>query len=392
MCDTMAVVQQGQVLFAKNSDRDPNEAQYLDWHPRRQFPAGATVQCTHIPIPQVPETYAVLLSRPFWIWGAEMGTNEFGVTIGNEAVFTREPIETKGLLGMDLLRLALERADTARAACDVITSLLEAHGQGGGAGHEHRNFSYHNSFIVADPREAYVLETAGRKWAIEPIHGVRSISNGLTIPDFAQKHSDRLRSTVAACKLRRRRTQGLLTLESGVGDLMRVLQDHGEGRDEPRYKLINGGLTVPCVHGGGLIASSQTTASWVSKLSPVGCQHWATGTAAPCTSLFKPVSVDVPIDTGKPSDRADQSLWWRHERFHRRVLRAPLSYRRFFDAERTAVQHAWIDAPPASEDAFAQGDELLATWIGATQSVAAADQRPWFVRRYWQARDRRAGL
>lgn len=51
------------------------------------------------------KTHAVILSRPSWLWGAEMGANEHGVCIGNEAVWTKEPVgEGEALLGMDLLR------------------------------------------------------------------------------------------------------------------------------------------------------------------------------------------------------------------------------------------------------------------------------------------------
>ncbi len=59
------------------------------------------MHCTYLDVPQVTHTHAVLLAKPFWIWGAEMGTNDQGVTIGNEAVFTKVPYGTRRRLDRD---------------------------------------------------------------------------------------------------------------------------------------------------------------------------------------------------------------------------------------------------------------------------------------------------
>ena len=245
MCDTIVVVGPDRVLFAKNSDRDPNEAQLLDWRQRDRHAPGDRVRCTWIEIEQVSETNAVLLSRPFWMWGAEIGANEHGVVIGNEAVYTDEPYAPSGLTGMDLLRLALERVSTAAEGVEQIVTLLERHGQGGGCGHERRSSTYHNSFIVADAKEAHVVETAGRRWAVEAVTaGARSISNGLTIPGFAS-HADRLHTHFAQCRRRRAITESGAGNSNGVGGLMAVLRDHGTGGPVPRYSPITGALVGP---------------------------------------------------------------------------------------------------------------------------------------------------
>ena len=192
---------------------------------------------------------------------------------------------------------------------------------------------------------------------------------------------------------RRARTLAAAEGARDVGDLMRALRDHGDA-DEPRYSLLNGAMAAPCMHAGGLVAASQTTASWVAELRPGSVRHWVTGTAAPCTGLFKPVRVDEPLDPGAtPTDCADpHSLWWRHERLHRRVMRDPTRLRPLMSVERDALEAHWRAEPPEPSTAFAEGDRLLEAWTDRVADAAGPDTRPRYVRRYWRIRDRRAGL
>jgi hypothetical protein len=389
MCDTIVVVTPERVLFAKNSDRDPNEAQFPEWHDAADHPPGATVRCTYLEIPQVEHTNATLVSRPFWMWGAEIGTNEYGVTIGNEAVFTDQPYAETGLTGMDLLRLALERSRSAEEAVGVIVDLLERHGQGGGCGHENRSFTYHNSFIVADPNGAMVLETAGKLWATEAVpSGVRTISNGLTISGFAEAHRDRLRSRVSACDVRTELTTRLAShAEVGPSQLMSTLRSHG-AHAWPRYRPVNGTLRMPCMHGGGLVASSSSTAGWVSDLGER--RHWLTATSAQCLSLFKPLTVEEPVDIGSvPSDHNDgSSLWWKHERLARTVMRNPAMLAPIFLPDRDRIEADWMAAPPPASTAFDEHLDAIDRWTDAVMSRdPGTDTRPGWVRRYWSKRD-----
>jgi secernin len=391
VCDTAVRLLDDGVLFAKNSDRDPNEGQALEWHAERTHDAGASLGCTWIEIDEVPRTNAVLLSRPFWMWGAEMGANSHGLVIGNEAVFTDQPYRSTGLTGMDLVRLALERAATAVDAVALIVDLIERHGQGGGCGHEQRDFSYHNSFLLADPTGAMVLETAGQAWAVERVTGpARSISNLLTIPSFAAAHQDRLRTRVAAARPRHSRTTARTAAATSPGDLMTMLRDHGPGRSRPRYRLVNGAMGAPCMHAGGLVANSQTTASWVADLRAEP-RHWVTATAAPCTGLFKPVRLTEPVDLGSaPTDVADNSLWWRHERLHRRAVTDPVRYFPLFTVARETTELGWLADPPSGPEAFAEADRLLDDWVERIEAESARDRRPPWTRRYWRQRMERS--
>ncbi|MBW2674707.1 MAG: C69 family dipeptidase [Deltaproteobacteria bacterium] len=379
MCDTIVATSgataDGTVLFGKNSDREPNEAHYVISIPAEDHSPGSHVSCTYIDIPQVEHTNAVLLAKPFWIWGAEMGANEHGVAIGNEAVFTKEPYEKgKSLTGMDLLRLALERAVTASDALDVITGLMAEYGQGGNCGFRHKLF-YHNSFLIAGPDEAWVLETAGRHWAAKKVDGIYAISNGITIGNdwdlaspelvdhaiekgwcknpgdfhFARCYSDFLYTRFSRCKERLTRTTRLLGAKTGnltAPDFMSILRDHGYRDSETG--LPDKGITgsTICMHAGfGPIRGSQTTGSMVSHLRSDRATHFVTGTAAPCTGIFKPVWIDAGMpDTGPtPSGTYDTAtLYWRHELLHRRVMRDFSTFLETYRSERDVLEKEFV--------------------------------------------------
>ena len=63
MCDTLVVTStaaaNGVTLFAKNSDREPNEAHCLLLAPAADHAAGNRLRCTYIEIEQVPHTYGL---------------------------------------------------------------------------------------------------------------------------------------------------------------------------------------------------------------------------------------------------------------------------------------------------------------------------------------------
>lgn len=354
MCDTMVALpnttRDNTMLLAKNSDREANESQVVVYYPRKNYGQGEKVQCTYLEISQVRETYEVVLCKPFWMWGAEMGANEYGVAIGNEAVFTKEPYSKKGLTGMDLLRLALERTQTAQQAMETIINLIQEHGQGGNCG-MYKKLYYHNSFIIADPLEAWVLETAGKFWVAEKVKEKRSISNCLTIGSrfdlchenimdyakeknyckseedfhFARCFSDKLFSHFARGRIRKSRSQQLLEEKNNgitLEDMVEILRDHGL-EDDSLFTPDHHYMHRICMHAGGPI-SSQTTGSLIAQLQPDLSTLWVTGTAAPCTSIFKPVYFGIsefPNTGESPTDKYNpEALWWLHEKIHRQTL------------------------------------------------------------------------
>ena len=132
MCDTFValppVTRDKSVLFAKSADCEVNEANAIVRIPGRKHMKGEAVRVTHLVIPQAEEIYEIFLTKAFWTYGCEIGINEYGLAMGEEAVFTTEMDEEKdGLIGPDLMRIGLERARTCQEAIEIM---LEAHNNG----------------------------------------------------------------------------------------------------------------------------------------------------------------------------------------------------------------------------------------------------------------------
>lgn len=358
MCDTIvatpAATSAGVMLFGKNSDREPDEAQNLVIIPAQDYSGAERCHCTYLTIPQVSHTYRVFLSQPFWMWGAEMGANEFGVVIGNEALLTKVTPTPLGLTGMDLLRLALERSRTAKAALNIIIGLLETHGQGGKCGYR-TGLTYMNGFLIADPQEAYVLETVGKMWAWKQIEGVWAISNKISlhsdfdaaspdlIPfalkkgwasssdtfDFAKAYSNRIITWGAAGKKRECSNSSFLSNHHGsltLRDFASLLRHH---TGNSSWKPTTGLRMTVCAHATNTITrNSETVNSFLARLDPSADQenfahYFTTGTSNPCISPYFPIFAP---DTTLPqhyypgsSDFEEDTFWWKTFDIHRRI-------------------------------------------------------------------------
>ncbi|HEX7714495.1 MAG TPA: C69 family dipeptidase [Bacillota bacterium] len=439
MCDTMValgnVTQNGKALFAKSSDRQPNEPHIMVRVPgrKRTQDSKQSIQTTYIQIPEPDETYEVFLLKPSWIWGCEMGFNEFGLNIGNEAVFTKEKYGPPALLGMDLARLALERCRTSEEAVGTITKLLEEYGQGGNCGFA-KPFTYHNSFLIADPRSAWVLETAGPYWAAKKVKDVYAISNCLTLgsdydkchPDLVKRavdkgwcrgekdfsfrdcYSDKLFTHFSGAWVRCNTSQASLERESGsitATTLKTILRSHEECFAGREFK--NGSVRSICMHAGGLIGD-HTTGSYIGELGEKRSTYWVTGASTPCLAVFKPVWPvdDVPFFT-EEDQTAAVDYWKERERIHRLAL-AGLIDRDEYRTERDRLEISFEQLPQVtnpeaatdeelarvSQTAFARENQLIAAYLERAQRSGRNPkiQGGWFFNHYWQGQNRKLPL
>lgn len=349
-CSTMVALgsatKNGDTIFGKNSDRPVNEAQPLTFYPAKDYPEGSTVKCTYIRIPQVKHTYACIGSRPYNIFGFEHGVNECGVMIGNEAVPARVAPEIRwGLIGMDILHLALERSDSAANAVEVIGNLLETYGTGGDPLYRAQYFNA--NYIIADAKEAYLFESCQRYWAAKKVVDVGHLSNCYSIRDdydligknvvkeviqkgwsketgkiniantFSQNNgssdwSDGYFRYIRQHELVHNREPFTVKM------MMENLRDHyrSEIHEYLPYSIAEAKTPTICFHAGGLLGCT-TAASAVCSINakapdPFKFIYWGS-MAPPCCSIFRPnFNINwIPEELQNAGEQYDEnSPWW----------------------------------------------------------------------------------
>ena len=427
MCDTFvalpSVTRDKNVLFAKSADCEVNEANAIVRIPRKKHIRGESVRVTHLVIPQAEETYEIFLTKAFWTYGCEIGINEYGLAMGEEAVFTTEMTEEKdGLIGPDLMRLGLERARNCQEAIETMTGLLEKYGQGGSAelkGNSH----FDSSFLMSDTNEAYILETAGRKWAVRKVESFDSISNMLGIstnwttcsvssgaektnwartfalPEVPPTLGSPDRQSVTYDKLKE--SAGQITAST----MFNIMRHHNDGY-HPATAETHQNI---CIHAG-----PQETRWWqadgvmVTDVGEHGVLIWVTGTSGNCVSIFKPVfmGIDLPEMIGPtPTEHFDpRSLWWKHELLHRRAM-ADFDHlvpeiRKDFDvlenkflSESESVKKGTLDEKcDFMEYCFHKSMQATEAWIGRLRARADLIFEDPAYRAMWQKLNVEAGL
>lgn len=271
---------------------------------------------------------------------------------------------------MELIRLGLERGKTAAEALKIMTDLVEAYGQWGSGVPMSDTIegSYNNSYIIADSKEAYILETAGNLWAARKVdRGTAAISNELSIRtdfthtadklidnaiekgwwpeekrasfDFAQAYinqaNPRQVSHIRVQRARQMLAEAAATQDGiGVNSMKKILRDHYEDTflEGPLFNPSSPDFLTICMHDSVAGFTWGNTASSMVAVLPDDEDHlpvmwWAP--VVPCCSIYIPLFIDAgglpeyltkagtygktlcaPSDVTAEDTYQEGSFWW----------------------------------------------------------------------------------
>jgi len=321
--------------------------------------------------------------------------------IGNEAVSGREfPERRWGLIGMDILRLALERADTAANAVEIMGWLLETYGTGGDPAY--RIPSFNGNYIVADTKEAYIFESCQRYWAAKKVDDIGYISNCYSIQDdysiigknvvkeVVEKgwadSNDRINVAKAFSKddcifgeaegyLRYTRLSKLMENRALFTPkmMMNNLRDHYDGEDYGKLLYSPASAKLPCIcsHPGG-VSGCASAASVVSILKanapePFKFIYWGS-MSPPCCSIFRPYYNISWLPDDLQHAHAlydDNDQWWVFTELERYIA---LNYEKFA----LKIRHGFNEL---ENEFIAESDMLEKDFDGNTAKIKAFSSR-----------------
>jgi len=172
-----------------------------------------------------------------------------------------------------------------------------------------------------------------------------------------------------------------------------------------KYHPSYGSNTDICMHAANsIIRKSQTTGSMIVELTKdKKILIYATGTSAPCISIFKPLFLGykkIPGEnyhTGKFYD--EKSIWWKHEKLHRLFLE---NYDRFIEEysnERDELEKDFITESKKlnydskkelydfSLNCFKRSKNFTDRWIGKLSEIKG--KKIFFYTNYWNRLSKR---
>jgi secernin len=301
-------------LFGHNSNQCRGQGATLVQTPGREHAPGEQVQIGELLLPQARRTWSVLAGRPGSAWGYTHGVNEKGVAVGGTPIDTVLECGRPCLSGSDLVRLALERGDSARQAVEVVADLICRHGQGpsvgeGAAGPEGRN----TALLLADAEEAFVLEASGQHWALGHVGSVRAVAGACMLRQDWDRISRGLSALAIArgwwpedgCKLDFAGALGRRQLDHAQvlrrwGQATMTLEHHSGQVDLPLVRRLLRDLAEMVAPHEGPAGQEGTAASLIVRLGPsphdLPVAWYAPG--SPAVSVYLPV---FPIGELPPS-------------------------------------------------------------------------------------------
>lgn len=321
-CDMLVAVgsatAEAESLFGHNCSLPSPQPIELTRVAGRPYAPGEQVLTQFLQLPQARRTWTVLAARPEGHWGYVHGLNEHGLAAGMVTLPLGLAGTGPGLIGTDLVRLVLERCRTAQQAIDLVAECLQQ--QGMGVPESLRPHGVRDAaLLLADPHEAFAVETAGQFWVEQEVSAVRAASEVRVIrqdwdriaPGFAALAIERgwwpedgTKLDSAGClgetcreqnAAWRRWGRATLLLEQQNGNLdlasfRRILADHDEDSPleiDPRQAVA---LPPLCQHAAGR-GRETTVASLITQVARfenrLALAWWAAG--PPCGSVYFPL-------------------------------------------------------------------------------------------------------